>query len=137
MVARALRLARSALRGELQFATFLAVGVLNTLFGYAVFSLGIWLGLHYSAAIACATVLGTLFNFKSTGRLVFGSTDNRALVRFVGVYAVIYALNVAAVGTLVRVGFSEYASGLIVIIPLALVSYWLNARFVFRNAQKN
>lgn len=137
MLDRTMDLTRSVLRGEVRFARFLAVGVLNTAFGYGVFALGIWLGLHYSAAIACATVLGTLFNFKSTGNLVFGSSDNGRLFRFVSVYAIVYLLNVASVGALVRLGFSEYISGLFVLLPLAVVSYWLNSRFVFHNAKEN
>lgn len=137
MLARTLHLTRSALRGEIRFARFLAVGVLNTAFGYGVFSLGIWLGLHYSVAIAVATVLGTLFNFKSTGKLVFGSSDNGRLFRFVGVYAIVYVVNVAAVGALVHLGLSAYVSGLLVILPLAVLSYWLNSRFVFPHAKEN
>jgi putative flippase GtrA len=111
---------------------FLLVGVLNTAFGYSVFIICLWAGLHYSAAIAFATVLGTLFNFKSIGALVFRSHDNSRLFRFVGVYCVVYVVNVLGVGILLRFGVVEWLGGLILLLPLALLSYSLNSRYVFQ-----
>lgn len=110
---------------------FLLVGGLNTAFGYSVFVVGLWAGLHYSAAIAVATVLGTLFNFKSTGTLVFRSRDNSRLWRFVAVYGVVYALNVLGVAVLLRLGVPEWLGGLLLALPLAILSYGLNSRYVF------
>lgn len=110
---------------------FLMVGVLNTAVGYSIFLIGLQSGLHYSVAIAVATVLGTLFNFKSTGALVFRSRDNSRLVRFVIVYCIIYVCNVAGVAALIRLGFPEWFAGLLLLLPLALVSFYLNSRFVF------
>ncbi len=116
----------------MRFANYLLVGGLNTLFGYSVFTAMVWAGLHYSLAIAVATVLGTLFNFKSTGALVFKSRDNSRLVRFLLVYAVVYGVNVLSVGLLMHVGFNAYYGGLIMVLPLALLAYWLNSQFVFK-----
>ncbi|HCP78489.1 MAG: polysaccharide biosynthesis protein GtrA [Pusillimonas sp.] len=111
---------------------FLAVGVLNTIFGYSIYLAGLWLGLHYSAAIATATLLGTLFNFKSIGFLVFQSKDNSRIYRFLCVYIAIYFLNVLGVGLLLLLDIEEWLGGLILILPLALFSFYLNSRFVFR-----
>jgi putative flippase GtrA len=110
---------------------FLLVGVLNTAVGYSIFLIALWTGLHYSVAIAVATVLGTLFNFKSTGTMVFRSRDNSRLIRFIIVYGVIYLLNVVGVAVLLQVGFQEWLAGLFLLLPLALVSYLLNSRYVF------
>ena len=110
---------------------FLVVGVLNTVVGYSIFFIGLQFGLHYSVAIALATVLGTLFNFKSTGAMVFHSQDNTRLFRFVIVYGVVYLLNVIGVAVLTRLGLPEWCAGLVLLLPLALVSYSLNSRYVF------
>jgi putative flippase GtrA len=75
------------------FLRFLAVGVLNTAFGYGVYALLIVLGLQRELALLLATVLGVLFNFKTTAVLVFRSRNPRLLLRFVLVYAAMYALN--------------------------------------------
>lgn len=110
---------------------FLLVGGLNSLFGYGVFWLMLRLGLHYGAASAIATVLGVLFNFQSTGRLVFKSSDNSRIIRFVLVYVFVYGVNVAALAALLRLGVSAYIGGLLLILPLALLAYYLSARYVF------
>jgi putative flippase GtrA len=116
---------------QLRFARFLLVGGINTLFGYSVYAVALWFGAHYSLAIALSTVLGVLFNFKSTGTLVFRSSDNSLLFRFVLVYAALYAVNVAAVTVLLRLGFSTYQSGLLMVLPLAFLAFSLNTRYVF------
>ena len=56
-----------------QFVRFVLVGILNTAFGYGVYCLMLWIGLSYWWATLIANVLGVLFNFKTTGVLVFKS----------------------------------------------------------------
>lgn len=115
----------------MRFVRFLAVGGLNTAFGFGVYALLLALGLHYSLAVAIGTVLGILFNFRSYGSLVFGATEAHRLPRFVGVYAVLYAVNTVGIGALVGIGLSPLAAGLALLLPVALLGYLLNARFVY------
>ena len=114
-----------------QFLKFLVVGGLNTLFGYSVFALFIYLGLHYALASLLSTVLGVLFNFKTTGTLVFKNRDNSLIFRFFGVYGVVYACNVLLLKLLGGSGFNMYWAGALAIAPLALLSFVLNKLFVF------
>lgn len=111
---------------------FLVVGLLNTAFGYGIFATLIWSGLHYSLAAAISTVLGVLFNFKTTGALVFKSQDNSRIVRFVLVYVVVYCANVLFLAALLSLGIDAYLAGAILILPLALFAYFMNSRFVFK-----
>lgn len=76
-----------------QIVRFLAVGVLNTAFGYAIFAGGVLVGLPSGIALAIAMVIGVIFNFFTLGRLVFDSRDPTRLPRFVGVYALTYVVN--------------------------------------------
>jgi putative flippase GtrA len=115
-----------------RFVKFLFVGGINTLFGYGLFSLFIYLHLHYSIASLLATILGVLFNFKTTGNLVFKSNDNKLLFRFIGVYIVYYLLNILFLKFIQTFGLNLYVSGAILIMPLAIISYSLNSKFVFR-----
>lgn len=114
-----------------RFLRFLLVGVLNTAFGYGVFVACLWLGMHYALAGAFSTVLGVLFNFKSTGELVFRSQGNGKLAHFVAVYAIIYLVNVLALGVMLQSGIPEWLGGLILLLPSAILSYILNRQFVF------
>ncbi len=114
-----------------QFARFVLVGIINSIFGYGCFTLLLYVGLHYSIALLLATVVGVLFNFKSLGFLVFGSRNNSLIFRFISCYIAVYAVNVLGVKILLYMGVSAYLSGAILIIPMALIAFILNTRFVF------
>ena len=114
-----------------EFTRFLAVGALNSLVGYGIFAALLFAGLHYSLALLLATVAGVLFNFKSTGILVFGSRDNRLLLRFASTYAIVYTVNVVALKALVAAGLDPYVGGALLILPVAALAFVLMRRFVF------
>ena len=110
---------------------FFAVGFMNTLFGYGVYCFCLWIGLHYGLAISTATILGVLFNFKSIGGLVFNSKENARLCKFIFVYILIYCLNIFGIWFLLFWGVRETVSGALLLLPLAILSYYLNSKFVF------
>lgn len=107
------------------------VGALNTAFGYGCFSLLIFSGLHRSLVLFLTTVLGVLFNFKTTGRLVFRSNDNSRIIRFVAVYGVVYLINLAVLEVLIRIGLSVYLAGALLLLPSAVITFLLQRAFVF------
>lgn len=114
-----------------QFVRYILVGVLNTAFGYGVFALLSWFGLHYAFALLAATIVGVLFNFKTYGKFVFSNTNNRLLFRFVVVYCIQYGLNVLLTKLLLMTGLIVYAAGAISIIIVTIITFFLNKRFVF------
>lgn len=114
------------------FIRFLFVGGINTLFGYGLFAFFIYLNLHYSVASLLSTVIGVLFNFKTTGKLVFKSSDNRLIVRFFGVYGIVYVVNIMFLKGFNWLGLNLYIAGAILILPQAILSFMLNRKFVFR-----
>lgn len=114
-----------------RFLRFLAVGALNTAFGYSVFYGVLAVTGAPSAAVAISTVAGVLFNFRSTGALVFGATHSPLLTRFVLVYAFIAAVNIGALRGLALAGVPA-ALGQILLLPLlAVLAYLLQRDFVF------
>lgn len=121
------------LKRDYQFIRFLAVGLLNSLFGYGCFALLVYLGMHYAAALLFATVAGVLFNFKTTSRLVFNSRDNRLVLHFAATYIFVYTINVASLKVLTTIGIDVYYGGAALILPMAILAYFLNKRFVFNN----
>lgn len=114
-----------------RFFRFLVVGGVNTAFGYACFALLLYLGMHYTLALLVSTLMGVLFNFKTTGRFVFNSHDNRRILQFVSVYAVVYGINLVGLGFLVRLGVSPYGGNAILLLPCAIITYLLQKRLVF------
>ncbi|MBU0640350.1 MAG: GtrA family protein [Planctomycetes bacterium] len=112
--------------------------MLNTAFGYGVYAVFILLELPRPAALAIATVMGVLFNFKTTGRIVFGSRDNRLLLRFVLVYAVMYGLNTGLLELLCRkVGLGSLVGQAIVLPVVVMVTFLAMKTFVFRGGNRH
>lgn len=132
---------------------FFLVGGLNTIFGYGVFALLIFIGLHYTIAGLFATVLGVLFNFKTIGIIVFNNNNNWIIFKFIGVYGINYVISILLLTFLEQSGIDSYLSkilfqvtdlmifknpraitcigGAILLIPIGLFAYALNHFFVF------
>ena len=119
-----------------KFIKFLFVGVLNTIFGYGMFSLFLFLQFHYSFALFLSTVLGILFNFKTTGIIVFKNNDNKLIFRFFTAYAVVYGLNLFGLKLFEMKNFDMYIAGFILLFPMAVVSFILMKTFVFTSKKE-
>ncbi|WP_232833209.1 GtrA family protein [Paraburkholderia kururiensis] len=120
-----------AVKTVYQLIRFLVVGGLNTVFGYSLFAVFTFIGLTYPVAIGLATIGGVLFNFQSVGRLVFDGAPRSRFWRFVGVYCVIYLVNLGGVRLLLSLGANVYVANAITLVPLSLLAFILNRRFVF------
>jgi putative flippase GtrA len=114
------------------FVRFLGVGVLNTVFGYCVFVAAVLAELPVPAALAVAYVLGALFNFFSTGKLVFDRLSGAALPRFIGAYVLVYTVNLGALALLARLGLHEFAAQAIAVPAMAVLAFVIFRSFVFR-----
>ncbi len=66
-----------------QFIRFLIVGILNTAFGYGVYTLFLFLGIQYQIASLAALICGILFSFNTQRKFVFTSTKKGLFIRFV------------------------------------------------------
>ena len=115
-----------------KFIKFCFVGIINTLFGYTIFSLCIFLNFHYTIAALISIILGTLFNFKTTGVIVFHNNNNRLLFKFITIYGIIYFLSITALKTFLLFGYSNmYLNSAILLGPNAVFSYLLFKYLVF------
>lgn len=115
-----------------QAIRFLIIGVLNTLVGYLLYAFFLLCGLNYSLALGFATILGVLFNFKSIGAMVFKTNDNSLLLKFIAVYSFTFSVNLLLISFFIAHGLSAFIAGIIVIIPLSVVSFLLNKYLVFK-----
>lgn len=144
---------------ENKFIRFLFVGVINTMFGYGLFVLFIWFGMHYSIALLCSNILGILFNYKTTGYIVFANKSNRLILQFFLVYGVVYLFNLLELYLLDKSNVYEYILSFpildflyelplnlnkvgdvigqaITLLPNAILSFLLNKIFVFKESGK-
>ena len=111
---------------------FILVGGLNTIFGYVIYWGLLQLGFYFTIAAFFSTLLGIIFNFFTTGRLVFNSKNNALFFRFVFVYIFLYLISIAGISFIHNFGISYEIAGAIMIIPCAIISFGLNKNLVFK-----
>lgn len=114
-----------------RFVRFLAVGSLNFVFYYTIFATLHLLHLPPTQAVVVATIIAVLFNFCTTGRIVFGSGRIRLLPRFLGVYAVQLAANILLLKALIGFRVPVLIAEALVIGVLAIATFFALRRFVF------
>ena len=117
-----------------RFLRFIVVGGANTAFGYGVFAFLILIGTHYAVAALISTICGVLFNFQTTGRLVFENHDSALFLRFVGVYTFGYVTGVLLLRLSRALGVDVLLAAALLAFPMAVLSYSLNRLLVFRAA---
>lgn len=115
-----------------QIVNFIFVGLLNTVVGYSLYALFIYLGFEYILSVLFATILGVIFNYKTIGKFVFESKNRYSALKFVLVYTIVFLINVSVIKIFKINGLNDYISGLIAIIPASIVSFVLNKFYVFK-----
>jgi putative flippase GtrA len=116
---------------HIQIKRFILVGLINTLFGYSIYALMIYIGLSYDVALIISTVCGIIFNFHSIGKLVFNNFKYTLLFKFVLVYVLVYFINLLLIKLFIWLGANAYLGGGLAIIPSAAASFLLNKYLVF------
>lgn len=111
---------------------FLLVGGLNTLVGFLVFSLAIYLsdgnvGLSLAANIG----VGVFFNYLSYGIAVFKSLGKKQFAKFVLAYAFLYVINYVALKIMLDQQVNIYVAQFINLFYLAPLSYFIFNKQVF------
>jgi len=114
-----------------EFFRFLLAGAINTLFGYAIYSLGILSGAPVWMALMIGMLVGTIFNFFTTGGYAFRQLSSKRYPRFVACYLLVYGVNLLLIEVLSLWIGDKLKIQAILLIPLALLSYFLMARLVF------
>jgi putative flippase GtrA len=112
---------------------FLLVGVLNTAVGYGLFAMIYLLTQSHRVAVVIATILGVLFNFCSTGWIVFDNRSGRALIPFVLGYAVTLGANFILLELLVRSSIDPLIAQAACLPVVVVLGYLINSRIVFNN----
>jgi putative flippase GtrA len=116
---------------RMRWLRFVIVGSVNTSFSYGVYALLLWAGLPFILANLGSLVLGILFSFRTQGRLVFGSRDNRRFFHFVVCWGMIWVVNILLIAGLIQLGFDAYLAGLLALLPVTALSYLVQKLIVF------
>jgi putative flippase GtrA len=114
-----------------RFVKFLFVGGLNTLFGFLIYSLLAITELPTWLVLLIANLLGIIFNFFTTGGLVFKSLSITKVPVFIICYGIVFLLNLGLLYWLTSIFDSRIWAMAIVIMPMAILTYLMQSRFVF------
>ena len=121
---------------SLKALRFIVAGGINTIFGYTVFAVLIYLGIEPTLALLASTVLGIIFNYLNFGKTVFNVRRNWfGFFRFLVVYVAIYFINAGLLILLTKgIGLTPYFGQLICLPLNVLVSWFLLNWWVYKKA---
>ena len=139
-----------------KFIKFLFVGCLNTLFGYLMYVIFISTPLKREYALLLAYMVGVLWNFKTTGVLVFKNNNNKLIFKFISAYIITYFINLLGLNFVNSAGWGKalanwtlnilnietklnlikYFDQIILVLPIAIISFVLFKTFVFKESEE-
>jgi putative flippase GtrA len=105
-------------------------GIVNTAFGYGLYALFVAIGLNMYLAQAVGHVLGMVFNYFTYSRHAFHDAEASKL-RFVLSYAANYLLGLASLWAAAQAIASPYLAGLVAVLFVSLVNYFVLRHWVF------
>ena len=117
-----------------KFFKFLIVGFINTLFSYFLYVLFVAIGLIANVALLFQYIFGVLWNFKTTGTIVFQNKNNKLIFKFVASYVFTFLINSVLLKILINF-VNDYLAQAILIIPIALLSFVILKYWVFKVKQ--
>lgn len=110
---------------------FLLAGGLNTLFGFAVYSLFALSDLSTWMVLIASNLAGIAFNFVTTGGLVFRDMSLTRVPRFLICYGVIFVIYLVLIQWLSPIWGGRIWAMTIIVLPMAALTYFIQAWFVF------
>ncbi len=119
-----------------QIINYIWVGGVNTLFGYGLYAFFIFISVHYFLAVLFSTGLGIVFNFFTTGNIVFKNLSKKNFLRFILIYLFLSVLSIGFIKLLRLFDLNFYVSGIITIVLLSVIAFTLNKYLVFNPKEK-
>lgn len=114
-----------------QLWRYYQAGIVNTLFGYALYALFVALGMNIYVAQIASHVAGAAFNYFTYSRHAFRGQQG-SKVRFTLSYVANYFLGLAALAIAAPLA-GPYAAGIVSIVFVSLVNYLILKRLVFKS----
>lgn len=116
-----------------KFFKFLFVGFINTLASYSFYAIFITIGLSANMALFFQYIFGILWNFKTTGSIVFKNHNNKLIVKFFCSYIVTFAINSFILDLFVnKMMLNDYLAQAILVLPIAMISFLILKFWVFK-----
>lgn len=111
-----------------QFVGFILIGVVNTIFGFAMYALLVLVGVPPQPALAIAFIIGVIWNFWTHARFVFDNTGLGKLPAYALCYVAVYAFNSFTLGLALSNGIGPLLAQAILAPFAAVLSFFLISR---------
>lgn len=110
------------------FMLFALVGIVNTVFGYAVFAALSLSGLSPQLALIISFIVGVAWNFMTHARLVFDTKGFGRLPFYLLSYMAVYIFNALSLEGLLIAGLHPIAAQGLLLVPAAVLAFILISR---------
>ena len=110
---------------------FVFAGGINALVGYGIFGVLLFFHMNPIIAIILSTILGVVFNFFSSGFIVFNNLNPRNILKFISTYLLVMVLNIALFSIINSFVINKMITQAICLPILASMAYTLQRKFVF------
>jgi putative flippase GtrA len=110
---------------------FIIVGIANTVFGYSIYALFIFFDFNIYFSLLISNILGIIFNYNTFKNLVFSNSGSKNKKNFILIYVMLYLINISLLSLIRLIVTNVYIGQLLLLAPLALLSFYFNSRFVF------
>lgn len=133
-------------RGEIyQFVKFCIIGLSNTLIGYVVYSISVFLGIHYLMANFVGFIVSVVNAFYWSDRFVFKKSNNeqRSVVLAFIKTILAYASTGIVLNSLLlllfigKLGISEYMAPILILLITVPTNFVLNKYWSFKSKKVN
>lgn len=107
---------------------FILTGFINTIFGYTVYAILIFLKIPYMISLAISTGIGVVFNYFSFGRIFLKPKNNSewlSFIKFVFAYFLIYLLNLFVLTIAIGIFLLNPYIGQIIALPITVFISWM------------
>jgi putative flippase GtrA len=110
---------------------FFVAGAINTIFGFSIYALFILIRIPVPAALLAGTFAAVAFNFALTGGSVFRDLSIGRFPAFAASYGFLYFINLELIDMLSPWAGDPILAQAILILPMALLSYFTLSQVVF------
>ena len=113
------------------FLKYFKIGILNTLFGFTLFSLLSFSKIDTWLVLFLSQVGGILFNFCTFGSFVFNSLDINKLPKFILSNLIIYIMFLGALYILEGFVSNRIFALSIAVIPITIINFFILTKLIF------
>jgi putative flippase GtrA len=119
-----------------EFITFNIVGIVNTAVAFLLYSLLVFMGVHYRISLILDYCFGMVFSFLLNRRITFRHLESitfRMIISMVGSYLGVFILNLTLLTVFVeKWNMNTYVAQAMALSASVLVSFFAQKFFVFR-----